>query len=105
MKTQVRRDSNPQQTVLETAALPLELLTCIETLLNLPFAMKGMLTELGAVFHQLQLFRIIPAVLLRGVVSQTRLGTNQGDQFHATLAFLCHIFSPENQKQRAFLRI
>ena len=65
--------------------------------------MKGMLTELGTVLHELQLFRIIPAILFGRVIAKTSLGTDQRDQFHSTLAFFSHFLLQNARSPRSDL--
>jgi hypothetical protein len=68
---QVRQESNPQPTVLETVALPIELLTYARggrPLLSL-FTMLGVLTATPAVFSDHKTISIILAVLFGGVVA------------------------------------
>ena len=73
---QVRRDSNPQPSVLETDALPIELLTCAtEGLLR--FLVRRVLPAEAAVLAELQPLRRLLLVLRRAVVAALALAARE----------------------------
>ena len=79
---QARRDSNPQLPVLETGALPIELLA--SKLLAL--LVRRVLAARVAVLAELQPFRALPPILRRAVVAPLTLGARQRDDFaHGSL--------------------
>ncbi len=65
--SQVRRDSNPQLAVLETAALPVELRTC--PICSPGFFMHRMRLTPGTVLFIFYTLRLLPLILRRRVVS------------------------------------
>ena len=106
-KWQARRDSNPQPAVLETAALPIELLACSSRKLlrrqcllvifptvdvvtrqgvSLGLAMNSPLPIVPAEFLQLELLGRGLLVLRGGVVAPFALGALESDD----LALRCH---------------
>ena len=76
---QARKDSNPQQTVLETAALPLELLACVGTILA-GFPMNSVLLAPRAIFLQLHTIGVVGLVLVSGVITTLALGARESNQ-------------------------
>ena len=81
---QARRDSNPQHSVLETDALPLELLAYIivETHYNaslLCFLVNDMPPAVGAILLKLQLIRRALLVLCRCIILSLALCASQVD--------------------------
>ena len=83
---QARQESNPQPTVLETVALPIELLACNPTLALL--AMIGVLAAASAVLGQFNTTRIVPAILFGRIVSLFALGASERDD--NTVCSFCH---------------
>src|SRR6266516_671989 len=81
------RDSNPQPTVLETAALPIR-----ATPLDFPFLVGGVLAAEAAVLGQLQLLRVGLLVLRCRVVLALALAARQTDVFlHGSLRSLAGV--------------
>src|SRR5215470_16889875 len=70
------RDSNPQPTVLETAALPIR-----ATPLNFSFLVRRVLAAEAAILRELQLLGVGLLVLLRRVVPAFALGAREADRF------------------------
>jgi hypothetical protein len=58
--------------------------------------MKGVSAKLWAVFHELQFVGVVFSIFCGGVISQTRFGTNQGNQFNRALALFPHKNSFKN---------
>jgi hypothetical protein len=95
---------NPQPAVLETAALPIELLACMSRkglqkqarhgLFLLAFPMRCVLPVMTAELLQFELLRHGLLVLRRRVVPTFALGTLKRDDFSACA---CHVFYPESR--------
>ena len=77
---------NPQPTVLETVALPIELLAYNERLTLLP--MLRNLAAASTELFQRKTSRIVPAIFLSRIVAFLALGASQRDD--DTVCFLCH---------------
>ena len=77
---------NPQPTVLETVALPIELLAWDERLTLLP--MLGNLAATRTELAQRKASGIVSAVFLGRVIAFLALGASQGD--NDTISFFCH---------------
>ena len=85
---QARQESNPQPAVLETAALPIELLACVA---NSPwlmpyaicqlfcFPVKGMNSTPGTVLPQFQTAGVVPPILTACVIAFLALSTRKGN--------------------------
>ena len=103
---QVRQESNPQPPVLETGALPVELLTCIDKEaqnMNLSclfhiciytnklfcFSMQCVFIASGAIFIQFHSIWIVTAVFLSGVISFFTLCASHCNN-RSNAFFLCH---------------
>lgn len=81
---------NPQPTVLETVALPIELHPCARPSLDLAFLVRRVLAAETAVLRDLQLLLVGLLVLRRRVVPALALAARQADQVsrHRFLRFL-----------------
>ena len=80
---QARRDSNPQQTVLETAALPIGatgLCSNVQLWRLARLLMHGVRLAPGAVLLELDSIRIVLLVLVRRVVTALAFGACKGNQ-------------------------
>ncbi len=89
MKRQARQESNPQPTVLETVALPVELLACNNALTLFP--MGGVFATARAVLFQRDPAAIVLAVLLACIVPFLALGAGKRD--NDPIFFLGHFDS------------
>ena len=69
-----RKDSNPQHSVLETDALPIELLACVDPPSLAGLAVKRVLTAPRTILLHLKSIRRVRLVLGRGVVAALALG-------------------------------
>src|SRR5207253_2550726 len=76
-----RRDLNPQPSVLETDALPIELLAYQSLPRLLRFLMRDVLAAGLAELLDLKTFRHGFAVLRRRIIATLALGAGQGDDF------------------------
>jgi hypothetical protein len=87
---QVRQDSNPQPAVLETAALPIELLTCrpVMAVRLFDFLVGRVLPARRAELARLELFRLLLLVPRRGIVPPLAFAALERDDLSHVQPFL-----------------
>ena len=106
---QARKDSNPQHSVLETDALPLELLTylyykasitkalIIQNLFCLCFFVHSMLLIEGTILIELKFPLNVFSILVGCIIPSLALATLQCNYFYR--CFFCHYLTPYVKKQ------